>query len=140
MRWLFVAGVSLDLAGALLIAMAVLSRTPAENREEALTKFGGNLWVIIMREREQTQVRAGVTLLGAGFILQLTGYLRLFRGLSILEGIGLAIGVLTIAFVGGRQWSRSRAPLSYHSNLTQPLTIDDERHAANLADLKEVET
>jgi hypothetical protein len=34
-RWLFIAGVSADVAGAIVIAAAVLSRTAAETREEA---------------------------------------------------------------------------------------------------------
>jgi hypothetical protein len=34
-RWLFIAGVSADVVGAIVIAAAVLSRTAAETREEA---------------------------------------------------------------------------------------------------------
>lgn len=140
MRWLFVAGVSLELAGALVIAAAVLSRTPAENREEATSRWDANLWVIIMREREQSQVRAGVSLLGAGFLLQLAGYLWSFGGVSLIGAIAVAAVVLAVGFFGGRRIAALVAPLSYHSGLILPAGIEDERHVYRLADLEEVKT
>jgi hypothetical protein len=140
MRWLFVSGVSIDLAGALVIAGAVLSRTPAENREEATSRYDGNLWVIIMREREQSQVRIGVYLLGAGFVLQLAAYLWSFGDVSVIGGIALALGLLAGGFFAGRRLAAAAVPLRYHSVLDLPPGIEDERHGHRLADLAEVKT
>jgi hypothetical protein len=44
---------SLEIAGAVLVAWTVFARSPVENREEALTKFGSNFWIVLFREREQ---------------------------------------------------------------------------------------
>ena len=52
MRWLIIVGVSVDLAGAALVGWSVYAQSTAERREEALTRLGGNLWVILFREEE----------------------------------------------------------------------------------------
>jgi hypothetical protein len=72
---LFIVGVSMDLAGAITIASAVLWQTRAETIEEAGGGFGTNLWVVLLRDREQAQAWFGVLLLGVGFVLQLVGHL-----------------------------------------------------------------
>jgi hypothetical protein len=137
-RWLFVAGLSLELAGALLIAAGVTSRTPAENREEATSHLDANLWIIVFREREQRLVRTGLFVLGTGFLLQLAGYLWSFDGGMIIGGVAVVAAVLTAGFFGGRRIAASAAPLTYHSDLTLPAGIQDERHGHALADLEEV--
>jgi hypothetical protein len=52
MDWLFIAAVSVDLAGAIVIASAVLWQTRAETIEEAGGVWGTNLWVVLLRDRE----------------------------------------------------------------------------------------
>jgi hypothetical protein len=136
MRWLFLIGVSLDIAGAALVAWAVASRPTAENREEALTKFGGNFWIILFREREQAQVRAGLAVLAIGFAFQFAGYLGQFSmpGRLLAALIGLAIAAM--AFVGARRLARR--PLPQLRRMPIENVIADERHAYGVATLDDV--
>ena len=67
MRWLFVIGLALDLAGATLIGWTIYSQTAAETREEVHMRWGGNFWVLLFRLREQAYVRVGMALVVVGF-------------------------------------------------------------------------
>ncbi|HXL43513.1 MAG TPA: hypothetical protein VN960_05580 [Gaiellaceae bacterium] len=141
-RWLFVLGLSLDIAGAVLVAFAVLGRTPGENRQEALSYYGANFWVVLIREREQARVRAGIFLIGGGFLLQLAGHLAGFAAVWLFVAIACVGALGASAFLGGR-WLADRAvPLRYYEDdeLDLPDGVTDQRHAFRLRTKDEVET
>jgi hypothetical protein len=139
MEWLIVVGVSIDLAGAALIGWSVYKQSAAERREEAQTRWGGNLWVILFREEEQAYTRVGISLLVIGFTLQLFGYVG---GLGRREGaVALAVAVLVAgaAFYGGRKWAGRSVPLKLSRSDERP-GIGDERTNAGVETLQDVET
>ncbi|MGH3005642.1 MAG: hypothetical protein ACRDOS_07045 [Gaiellaceae bacterium] len=140
MRWLFVLGVSFDLAGALLIASAVTGRTPAENRQEAKAYWGANFWVILFREREQARVRYGIYLLICGFTLQLAGYVWAFESWAAAWATAAALAAIGLGFLASRRQADASVPLKYHDKLQLPESIGDERRAYQLADWDEVLT
>jgi hypothetical protein len=129
-RWLFVLGASVDLAGAALIAWTIYSRTSAETREEARTRYGGNLWVILFREREQAYVRSGLALLALGFTCQLVGYLSRFRFPTWLFAAFVAVAVFLAALFVAKAIAERVVPLHYRSDVRLPEGIEDERHLA----------
>jgi hypothetical protein len=139
MRWLFVLGLSLDIAGAFLVAFAVLGRTPGENRQEAKSGYGGNFWVVLIREREQMRVRIGVFLLGGGFLLQLAGYLTGFGGWWFPLATASAGALGAAAYFGGRWLADQFIPLKYYDELDLPHGISDQRHAFRVRTKDEVE-
>lgn len=115
------------------------TREPAaETREEALTRIGANFWIVLFREGERAHVRAGLGLLGFGFVLQLSGYLTQFDAAPA----AIAVCVASAAAAGGVLIAVSTAqravPLSYRETLDLPQGIGDERHAHHLADFEEV--
>jgi hypothetical protein len=139
-RWLFVSGLSLDLAGAVLIAWTIYTRSVAETREEALTKFDANFWLVLFREREQSHVRAGISLLAAGFVLQIAGYLSQLHGWRLPALAVLAVGLFAIGLAIARNVVERQTPLRYANLASLPAGIGDERHAHNLEDLDAVRT
>ncbi len=139
MRWLFIAGVSADLAGAITIAAAVLWRTPAEIREEASGHWGTSLRVILLNEREQTQAWCGVGLLATGFVLQLLGYLAHFSGGELAGAAALSAAIILGGFFAARAVAGRKVPLRF-SDQPRPDEITDERGAYHLATLDDVRT
>lgn len=75
MRWLFIIGLAVDVAGAATIAWPIFYARRGELREEGTMRWGRNAWVIVARTREQRFVRLGVILLGLGFVCQLVAYI-----------------------------------------------------------------
>lgn len=137
--WLFVCGISLDLAGAALVAWTINRRTPTETREEALTRFDGNLWVVAFRLREQAYVRAGLTLLAAGFVLQLLGYMARLSWSSRALAVGVTVGVFATALAVASTFANRLVPVRYAIATDLPEGIQDERHAYNVRDLDAVQ-
>jgi hypothetical protein len=138
MRWLVVLGVSLDLAGALLVASAVIGQARAETREELTPRWGLNLWALMFRERERALVLNGVVLIVSGFLLQLVGYLWDFdswwpAGLA-------AVGTVAAGFGVTWWWAGRHVPLKYHAELDLPEGIEDERHHHHLRTKEEIRT
>jgi hypothetical protein len=136
MEWLFVLGVTFDIAGAALVAWAIVARPPVENREEALTKFGANFWIVLFREREQAQVRVGLAVLGFGFLLQLIAYVVKFSWPKSGIAVVVAVAVLGGTFLVGRRLARLPIP----QLVRQPVdhVIGDERHLYGVATLEDV--
>jgi hypothetical protein len=139
MRWLFVLGVSIDLAGAALVGWSVYAQSGAERREEALTKFGSNFWIILFREEEQAYVKAGLYLLGLGFLLQLIGYVGGFGWPAGAVALLIAATAGGSAFLIGRNLAARAVPLelSRHEDKTR---IGDERAGFGVATLQDVLT
>lgn len=140
MRWFFVLGLSLDLAGAAVIAWTIYSQTAAETREEARARWGGNFWVLLFRLREQAHVRAGMALLATGFTLQLVGYLIGFGwATGLLAGVA-AVATAALAVVAARRLADRAVPLRYAQELGLAPGLEDERHIYVLRTLDDVET
>jgi hypothetical protein len=139
MRWFFVCGIALDLAGAVLIAWTIYSRTPAETREEATSRLDANLWTIVFREREQAHVKAGMSALGLGFTLQLVGYILGFtrRFDEVLAPL-VAVAIFTSALAALRYVAQRVAPLRVGDPKELPNGLWDERHVHHLATLQDV--
>jgi hypothetical protein len=137
MRWLFVVGISLELAGAVLVAWAVYARSPAENRQEALSTLGSNFWIILFRERDQAYVRAGLIVLAIGFAVQLAGYLAGFSWPS--WGLALLAAAATggSAFVIAQKFASRAVPLELVRDEATDV-IKDERHGFGVATLDDV--
>jgi len=140
MDWLFIAGVSMDMAGAIVIASAVLWQRRPETIEEASGHWGPSLWVVLLRDREQAQARFGVMLLGVGFLLQLLAHLTNFRGYELAGAIALAIVIPVLGYLAGREVGWRKAPLTYFKHPQPPDGITDERYAYNLRSLDDVRT
>jgi hypothetical protein len=51
MRWPFLFGVSIDLAGVAPVGWSVYAQSGAERREEALLKYGSNFWIVSSARR-----------------------------------------------------------------------------------------
>ena len=136
MRWLFLFGVSLEIAGAALVAWAIVSRPPAEPLEEALTKFGANFWVILFREREQAQVRVGLGVLSVGFLCQFLGFLGMFSGAGRVFAALAGLSIGAVAFFGGKRLARRPFPELHRTEGVD--LIRDERHGYGLATLDDV--
>jgi len=126
MDWLFIAGVSMDMAGAIVIASAVLWQRRPETIEEASGHWGPSLWVVLLRDREQAQARFGVMLLGVGFLLQLLAHLTNFRGYELAGAIALAIVIPVLGYLAGREVGWRKAPLTYFKHPQPPDGITDE--------------
>jgi hypothetical protein len=139
MRWPVVLGVSIDLAGAALVGWSVYAQSAVERREEALTRLGGNFWVILFREEEQAYVRAGLSLLGIGFALQLIGYVTGFGWPA--GAIALLVGLLAAggAFLIGDKLAGRAVPLKLSRPGDRP-GIGDERSNFGVETLEDVET
>lgn len=140
MRWLFVVGISLDLAGAVLIAWTIYSRTPEETREEATSRLDASLWTVVFREREQAHVKAGMALLGSGFGLQLAGYIAGFRsgsGRVVAPVVAVAVFLTSLSLL--RNVATKLSPLRYVDASGLPDGIQDERHSYCVATLDQVE-
>jgi hypothetical protein len=139
MRWLFLLGVSIDLAGAALVGWSVYAQSGAERREEALAKFGSNFWIVLFREAEQAYVRVGLFLLAVGFALQLTAYVIGFGwpvgALALLVAMTVGGGAF---FIGNRRAKRA-APLQLSRPDDRP-RIGDERSGFGVATFKDVLT
>jgi hypothetical protein len=138
MRWLFICGISLDFAGAVLIGWTIYRRTAAETREEALTRFDANLWIVAFRLREQSYVRAGLALLSIGFALQWAGYVT---GLGTRDA--LVAAVASVALIGGAlvlagRFAHALVPVEYVERQNSLIAIEDERHSFNLPSLEAV--
>jgi hypothetical protein len=138
MDWLFIVGVSMDLAGAIVIASAVLWQSRPETIQEASGHWGPSLWVVLLRDREQAQARFGVVLLGIGFLLQLLGHLSNFTGFELAGAIALAVGIPVGGYFAGRFVAWRKAPLTYYQYPRPPYGITDERYAYNLRSLDDV--
>jgi hypothetical protein len=138
MRWLFVIGLSLELAGAVLLAWSVYARSRVENRQEALSVLGSNVWVIIFRERDQAYVRAGLGVLAAGFIVQLAGYLTAFPWPSWALALLVAVATGGCAFWIARRFASRAVPLELVRHDTAHV-IKDERHGYGVATLEDVQ-
>jgi hypothetical protein len=95
MRWLFVTGISLDIAGAVLVLGAILQTRPSEIAEEAVSYVGYNEARLRARVQERSYAFAGAFLLVSGFMLQLVGYAWTFSAWWML-GYAIAITVLAI--------------------------------------------
>jgi hypothetical protein len=139
MRWLFVIGISFDLAGAALVVWTISIRSPAETREEALSVFGSNFWIVLFREREQAHVRAGLGLLGLGFVLQLAGYVTGFSWPTRALALFVAAAVACAAFVIARTVSARTVPIEL-SRPEERDAIRDERYGFGLATFEDVLT
>jgi hypothetical protein len=100
MRWLFVIGVALEIAGALLVAGSLL--TPIALRQWATIANRGSLFPrggpTIDDMREPAHAVVGAMLLISGFASQLAGYVDEFgfgRGL-IFVAVFVAVGALLV--------------------------------------------
>lgn len=138
MTWLFIVGVSLELAGAVLVAWTVFSRNHAETREEAYSPLDANLWVVLFREREQAYVRAGFALLGGGFALQLAGYVSELKGDGRFAAPFLAAAVFGISLFVSRRIAERRVPVKHSPVDELPAGLEDERHGFRLQRLQDV--
>jgi hypothetical protein len=138
-HWLFILGLSLDIAGAILVALAVFG-TPGEGREAATARWNGNFWIVLIREREQMRVRAGVFLLGGGFVLQFAGYLASFESWRIPVAAAAGAGLGTLAYFVARGVADRFVPLKYHDDLDLPEGIEDQRHSYLLPTVDEIRT
>jgi len=136
--WLFIIGVSLELAGAVLVAWTVFSRTPDETREEAVSTFDANLWVVIFREREQAHVRVAFFLLGSGFVLQLSGYVDELRHSGRVAAPFVAIAVFGIALFTARRLAGRRIPIEYAGQTDLLAGLEDERHGSRVRTFEDV--
>lgn len=139
MRWLFVCGLTLDIAGATLVAWTIYTRSAVETREEALSRLDGNLWVVVFRLRKQAYVRAGLALLGVGFLLQLAGYLSGFHHewqviVALIVSAALYLGALLAA----RKAAERAVPVRYANENELPDGLEDERHSFRLRTLADV--
>jgi hypothetical protein len=139
MRWLVVVGVSIDLAGAALVGWSVYAQSAVERREEAVTRFGGNFWVILFREEEQAYVRAGLSLLVLGFSLQLIGYVGGFGWPGGAAALLIALLVAGGAFFVGDKVAGRAVPLKLSRPDKRP-AIGDERTNFGVETLQDVET
>jgi hypothetical protein len=137
-RWLFLIGIGLDLSGALLIASAVLARTPGENREESTTRLNQNFWVVLIREREQSRVQAGALLLVLGFTCQALAYVIAFNDAQLVAAIAVVPAVIAATYIAGNWFAERRVPLKYQDELDLPAGILDERRGYHLADEAQV--
>jgi hypothetical protein len=108
-RWLFVVGVSLDLAGATLVVWAFLRRTPEQLADETAPRYGLSPSALRGQSEEQMYAQSGVALLVAGFLCQLGGYLSRFHSTSIEWAILLAIGVVAVSVYFGARIAARRA-------------------------------
>jgi hypothetical protein len=138
-RWLFLLGVSIDLAGAALVGWSVYAQSGAERREEALSKLGSNFWIVLFREEEQAYVRAGLFLLGIGFALQLIGYVVGFGWPAGALALVLAIVVGGAAFFIGNKRAARAVPIQLSRPDDRPRIVD-ERAGFGVATLGDVLT
>lgn len=111
MEWLFVLGLSTEIAGAVLLAWEIVFAT---NRMAAMR--GGTLTSSPGKREAQRQAAftvTGLTLIVCGFVLQLVAYaadsgVRLWLGAAVAFGISLAGGYL-IATRWVTSWLHQRA-------------------------------
>jgi hypothetical protein len=71
MHWLFVLGISFDLAGAALVVWTISARSHAEDREEAIGVFGANLWVVLFHEPNRRMSARASSFSGSDFSFNL---------------------------------------------------------------------
>lgn len=123
-----------------MIASGVTRRSPAENRQEALSLWGANFWLVLFREREQRRVRIGLGVLGTGFALQLVGYVVPFGSAWTAVALVSAAAVIALTVLGIETVADRLTPLRFHESFTLPDEIRDQRHALRLHTVEEIET
>lgn len=106
MRWLFVTGISLDIAGAMMVLGAILRSRPSEVAEEALQYTGYSEPRLRARVQERRYAFGGGALLVTGFALQLVAYAWTFSSWwMIAYGAGLAAAAVLVALWATRRIS-----------------------------------
>jgi hypothetical protein len=105
MRWLFVTGIALDIAGAVLVLGAILRARPKEVADEATAWTGYNSALARARVQEKRYAISGGALLVLGFTLQLVGYAWSFSSWwLVVYGAAVAVASGWLALGASRKF------------------------------------
>jgi hypothetical protein len=110
------AGLALDISGAVLLARGFMMKALPEMFYESRTFFDGNVYLLRSGLLQRSEAWGGAVLLMLGFVLQILGSLRLFPDSAprIIVGWPGLIGLLAVAavvfasgkYIAGRVGSR----------------------------------
>jgi hypothetical protein len=106
---LFLVGTALDLVGGVLIAKGLLISLPVL-AARAATLFGGNPAVAVGAVEDRVDARFGLFTLGAGFVLQASGYFVTLTDEPIIGGstaraltaLGMALTAIVVVLIAWR--------------------------------------
>lgn len=114
---LWTAGLGCDLGGAILLARGLVGH-PSQLSRNAGTFFGSGPYQVIGAARDRIDAITGLTGLGAGFVLQATGYIaglstpHMTKTGSREAMVGAGFGALTLILVLAAGWLHRRLRLT----------------------------
>jgi hypothetical protein len=131
-RWLLILGLSFDGVGAALIAWPLVVPRP-EEREEGISRWGGNPWQTITRLREARFVQIGAFFLALGFVLQAGAYIWSFDSSELWASL-LVVATLVAGVTVGLRIAGKWVPKYV---VAQEAVFSDQRQAFNVSTVED---